>query len=85
MGERILRWGDVTGFARSFESHRLLEKPILSPEMPYEHQGFRGDVIFPGGMILEDDGSIKLYYEAADTVECLAFTSVDELLAACHE
>lgn len=53
--------------------------------MPYEHQGFRGDVIFPSGMILEDDGSIKLYYGAADTVECLAFTSVDELLAACHE
>ncbi|MDD5885288.1 MAG: glycoside hydrolase family 130 protein [Erysipelotrichaceae bacterium] len=60
------------------------KKPILSPTTSYEHQGFRGDVIFPGGMILEDDGSIKLYYGAADTTECLAFTSVDELLALCH-
>jgi hypothetical protein len=35
-------------------------------------EGFREDVIFPGGMLLEDDGEVKIYYGASDTVECLA-------------
>ena len=55
--------------------------PLLAPELPYEtSEGFRHDVIFPGGMILEDDGEVKIYYGAADTVECLATASVDDLL-----
>ncbi|MBR0056456.1 MAG: hypothetical protein IJP66_03930, partial [Kiritimatiellae bacterium] len=37
--------------------------------------------IFPGGMILEDDGEVKIYYGAADTVECLATAHVEDLLA----
>ena len=45
-----------------------------------ELEGFRGSVIFPGGMILEDDSEVKIYYGAADTVECLATASVDDLL-----
>ena len=42
--------------------------------------GFRGDVIFPGGMILEESGDVKIYYGAADTVECLAIAEIGELL-----
>ncbi len=62
----------------------LCQEPLLSPEAPYERDtGFRTDVIFPGGMILEDSGEVKIYYGAADTVECLATASVDDLLAAC--
>ena len=37
-------------------------------------------VIFPGGMILEESGEVKIYYGGADTVECLATASVDDLL-----
>jgi beta-1,4-mannooligosaccharide/beta-1,4-mannosyl-N-acetylglucosamine phosphorylase len=40
-------------------------------------------VIFPGGMILEDSGEVKIYYGAADTVECLATAHVDDLVALC--
>ncbi len=58
--------------------------PLLTPETKYELEGFRGSVIFPGGMILEDDGEVKIYYGAADTVECLATAHVDELLAMCE-
>ena len=58
--------------------------PLLAPEAPYERDGYRNDVIFPGGMILEDSGEVKLYYGAADTVECLATAHVDDLLRLCE-
>ena len=62
----------------------LSRLPLLVPETEYEKFGFRGSVIFPGGMILEDSGEVKIYYGAADTVECLAIASLDELLALCE-
>jgi len=46
--------------------------------------GFRSQVIFPCGTILEDDGEVKLYYGAADTVICLATARLDDLLALCE-
>lgn len=71
----------------------VAKQPLLSPEAPYETgqgatpqtDGFRNHVIFPGGMILEDDGQVKVYYGAADTVECLATAHVDELVRFCLE
>ncbi|WP_276355530.1 glycoside hydrolase family 130 protein [Cohnella caldifontis] len=59
--------------------------PLLVPEAPYEKEGFRNDVIFPGGMILEDSGEVKIYYGAADTCECLATAHVDDLIRLCLE
>lgn len=62
----------------------LYKEPLLAPETPYEtEEGFRTNVIFPGGMILEDDGEVKIYYGASDTVECLATAHVDDLLELC--
>lgn len=63
----------------------LCRDPLLAPEAPYEvHGGFRNNVIFPGGMILEDSGEVKIYYGAADTVECLATAHVDDLISLCE-
>ena len=59
----------------------IFDKPLIVPETDYEKIGFRGDVIFPGGMILEDSGEVKIYYGAADTVECLATADISDLLA----
>lgn len=60
--------------------------PLIAPEFPYEtEEGMRQQVIFPGGMILEPDGEVKIYYGASDTVECLATARLDELLALCTE
>ncbi|GBG08707.1 glycosidase [Paenibacillus agaridevorans] len=60
--------------------------PLLAPEASYEVEGgFRNNVIFPGGMILEEYGEVKIYYGAADTVECLATAHVDDLIALCLE
>ncbi len=60
--------------------------PLIAPETYYETEyGFRQHVIFPGGMILEPDGEVKIYYGASDTVECLATAKLDDLIALCTE
>lgn len=61
----------------------MYQKPLMVPQEDYEHEGFRGHVLFPGGLILEDSGEVKIYYGAADTVECLATADVDDLLHLC--
>lgn len=62
----------------------IYDKPLIAAELPWEKdEGFRTDVIFPGGMILEDNGEVKIYYGAADTVECLATANVDDLIKLC--
>jgi len=59
-------------------------EPLMVPEAPYEVSGgFRNHVIFPCGMILEENGEVKIYYGAADTVTCLATAAVDDLIALC--
>lgn len=63
----------------------MSSSPLLTPQESYEKQGFRGEVIFPGGMILEDSGEVKIYYGAADTVECLASAHVNDLLKICGQ
>ncbi len=62
----------------------LCRTPLIAPEVPYETDGFRNHVVFPGGMILESSGEVKIYYGAADTVECLATAHVDDLVALCE-
>ena len=62
----------------------IYDKPLIAAELPFEKdEGFRTDVIFPGGMILEDSGEVKIYYGAADTVECLATADVNDLIGLC--
>src|SRR6478736_4786891 len=61
----------------------LRRTPLLAPEAEYELDGFRGSVIFPTGMVLEDSGEVKLYYGAADTSVALATAHVDDLVASC--
>jgi beta-1,4-mannooligosaccharide/beta-1,4-mannosyl-N-acetylglucosamine phosphorylase len=62
----------------------LYKKPLLAPEAEYEVSGgLRNNVIFPGGAVLEEDGEVKIYYGAADTVECLATAHVDDLIGLC--
>lgn len=62
------------------EVKALHPEPVMTPKAPYELDGFRGHVLFPGGAILEADGEIKLYYGAADTSVCLASCHVETLL-----
>lgn len=64
----------------------MCKTPLIAPELPYEtDEGFRQNVIFPGGMILEDSGEVKIYYGASDTVECVATADVEDLIALCDQ
>lgn len=63
----------------------MCREPLIAPETEYETEGgFRTNVIFPGGMILEEDGTVKIYYGASDTVECLATARVEDLIRLCR-
>ncbi len=56
-------------------------KWIMGPEAEYERTGDVGDVVFPCGYTLADDGdTLNLYYGAADTAIALATGSVREML-----
>ncbi|SFB48347.1 beta-1,4-mannooligosaccharide/beta-1,4-mannosyl-N-acetylglucosamine phosphorylase [Cohnella sp. OV330] len=62
----------------------MYKEPLLAPDADYEKDGgFRNHVIFPGGMILEDTGEVKIYYGAGDTYECLATADVNDLISLC--
>jgi len=41
-------------------------------------------VVFTCGAVVEDDGEVKLYYGGADTVQCVATTSLERLIEACY-
>lgn len=62
------------------------DKPLIVCDRDYEvENGFRKDVIFPCGCLLEDSGEVKIYYGASDTVECLATADVNDLIKLCLE
>lgn len=46
-------------------------RPFMSPEAPYEREGFFGRVVFTCGAISTGD-VVRIYYGAADGVTCLA-------------
>ncbi len=56
-------------------------KWIMGPETDYERTGDVGDVVFPCGHAIADDGdTLNLYYGAADTSIALATGSIREML-----
>jgi predicted GH43/DUF377 family glycosyl hydrolase len=55
-------------------------EPILSPEAPYEREGFFGGVVFTCGVLVESD-LVRIYYGAADGVTAVVDLSLDEILA----
>jgi len=63
----------------------LAEHPVLYPEADYEMTGLVEHVCFPCAKIVEPDGEVKLYYGAADTVQCVATAKLEDILHACRE
>lgn len=53
--------------------------PILSPEAPYEVEGFKPNVVFTCGAITEGD-AVTIYYGASDHVMAAARISVSEII-----
>jgi beta-1,4-mannooligosaccharide/beta-1,4-mannosyl-N-acetylglucosamine phosphorylase len=55
-------------------------KYLMSPQLPYEQVGDVPNVVFPCAALVDPPtGRMAVYYGGADTVTCLAFTTVDEL------
>lgn len=55
---------------------------ILEPREIYETVGQVPNVVFPSGIIV-DDQRVLIYYGAADTSVCVAETTIEELINAC--
>src|SRR5690554_5844958 len=56
---------------------------ILQPEETYEITGYVPNVVFSCGAIPEPDGSVKIYWGAADTVMCVGTANLEELVDHC--
>ncbi len=66
--------------------HKVLhhtKHPLLFPEADYEMTGLVEHVVFPCSSILEDDGEVRVYYGAADTVQCMASGRLEDIIHAC--
>ena len=60
-------------------------KWIMGPETDYERMGDVGDVVFPCGHTIDDNGdTLHLYYGAADTSIAMATGSITEMLEWLH-
>jgi beta-1,2-mannobiose phosphorylase / 1,2-beta-oligomannan phosphorylase len=65
--------------------HRLLSRsrrPVLEPTEPYERHGVHAETVFSNGLIVDDDGTMTVFYGAADRTCCAARTTADAMLAA---
>jgi len=58
---------------------------ILSPEDSWELTGYVHNVVFSCGAVAEDDGTLKIYWGAADTVMCVGTASIADLVQLCRE
>lgn len=61
----------------------ITKHPMLVPEAEYEMTGLVEHVCFPCGKIVEPDGTVKLYYGAADMVQCVATGTLKDIIFAC--
>ena len=66
----------IIGYTRDF---------LLWPEHDYEMKGRVMNVVFTCNALLEEDGTIKVYYGAADTNIGLATADMEEIIEACFE
>jgi beta-1,4-mannooligosaccharide/beta-1,4-mannosyl-N-acetylglucosamine phosphorylase len=58
---------------------------IFGPEELYERTGDVPNVVFPCGIIVESDNTLKMYYGAADTCIAVAEAKLDVLLNLCSD
>lgn len=58
---------------------------ILQPEETYEITGYVHNVVFCCGAVVEDDGSVKIYWGGADKVMCVGTAMIEDLVDHCLE
>lgn len=57
--------------------------PILSPRELYERVGDVGNVVFACGAVVDEDGTLRLYYGASDTHICLGTAKITDIIDKC--
>ena len=57
--------------------------PILAPREDYERTGDIPNVVYSTGAIMEDDGTLIIYYSGADTCICIGTVRLNELMRFC--
>ncbi len=55
-------------------------RPVLCPKEPYEVNGFHPNVVFSCGADIDPNGTLTVYYGAADESTCAISATVDGLL-----
>ena len=58
---------------------------IVSPEDSWELTGYVHNVVFTCGAVAEDDGTLKIYWGAADTVMCVGTARTADLVQLCRD
>ena len=61
----------------------VCDRWILQPEDPWEIVGYVHNVVFTCGAVPEPDGTVKIYWGAADKVMCAGTAHLDQLVDLC--
>jgi predicted GH43/DUF377 family glycosyl hydrolase len=59
--------------------------PVLSPREPYERIGDVPNVVFPSGLLADEQGGLKLFYGAADSCICVGTSTIEKIVDHCVE
>jgi predicted GH43/DUF377 family glycosyl hydrolase len=70
----------LADLAEPWKLIRVGDECIMTPEMPYENMGHTPNCVFASSHVVEDDGSVKIYYGASDRYQCVAQTTIADLL-----
>jgi beta-1,4-mannooligosaccharide/beta-1,4-mannosyl-N-acetylglucosamine phosphorylase len=60
-------------------------RPVLCPEKDYEMYGRVPNVVFTCNAIVEENGTVRIYYGCCDNYIGMATARLDELVKACFE
>ena len=75
----------LNGLSDLDHPERLISRgrsPVLEPQMDYELAGVYSNCVFSNGMVAEEDGTLVVYYGAADSICAGAVTTIDQMIAA---
>ncbi len=56
--------------------------PVFEPQASYELEGVFGNCVFSNGLVTDDNGTITVFYGAADRICAAAITTIDDMVAA---